>query len=234
MFPNLKPSDLRDYDGFYHASGFTRPVLAVTLAGKEEPVVVAEWGFLPPWAKDTSGVPQLNTRSEGMFESKMVQSSANKLRFGLLWIDGFYEPHHDHGQKQTSNYYIQMPNKEIFSLGIIYNDWTDKATGEITTTFSVLTCTPNFRMEWIHNRPADPGKYGPKDSRMPLIIPAESRDAWLNAGSIDEIKELVKPFADGVLVDHKVGIRVTAGKSNFNFPEVQDPAPEGPEQSSLF
>lgn len=228
--PRLAVNDHLDFEGFYHVSGFGRPQLPVTLRTSPNEVILGEWGFLPVWAKDRSGKPQLNTRSEDMFESKLFGTNAGKLRFGLLWIDGFFEPHYEPNQDKSVNYYIHMPEKKNFTLGVIYNEWVDKTSGEMVPTFSVLTCPPNERMRWVHNRPSSTKKTaGPEDERMPLIIDEKDHDRWLHASNICDTKQLLKPFPDGILLDFKSKLRPTAGRGDFNIPEVQEPALDPPD-----
>lgn len=59
---------------------------------------------------------------------------------------------------------------------------------------------------------------------MPLIIPPNSRDAWLDAEGKDQIREFMVPY-EGTLEAHKIGTRVTADRTgNTNRPEIQEPA----------
>lgn len=52
----------------------------------------------------------------------------------------------------------------------LWNDWTDKATGEIINTFSIVTTPGNPMMAKIHNNPKLEGP------RMPLILPDNYAD----------------------------------------------------------
>ena len=148
-----------------------------------------------------------------MFTKASYKPYIGKYR-GLLWIDGFYEPHKVAGQKETENFYVYKPNKEIFSLGIVYAPWVDKesGTGEIVNTFSIITVPANDMMAEIHN----------EKKRMPLIIDPADRERWLNAGSKEEIQSFFKPYQDGELAAHKIQMRVTAARGiDTNTPDAQ-------------
>ena len=92
----------------------------------------------------------LNPESESIFEKASYKKYNGKNR-GLLYVTGFYEPHKVKGQKETDNYFIYEPNNEIFTLGIVYSDFTDQDTGENYPTFSIITTAANPMLEEIHN-----------------------------------------------------------------------------------
>ena len=202
-----------DKDIYFHVSGFERPFLPVTLSGDTDTIKPARWKLLPFWVKTEADAAKyantLNAESESIFEKASYKNYIGKNR-GLLYVNGFYEPHTSPtGAKE--NYYIYTPSKEIFTLGIVYSDWTDQATGETYPTFSVITTPANPLLEKIHN----------EKKRMPLIIPTDKQDAWLHAQDREEITELMQPYA-GELDAHRV-YRVTAARGeDTNRPEIQD------------
>ena len=59
-------------------------------------------------------------------------------------------------------------------LAGLWNEWTDQETGEILNTFSIVTTRGNKMLSIIHNNPKLEGP------RMPLILPQELEDKWLN------------------------------------------------------
>lgn len=202
-----------DRDIFFHVSGFERPFLPVTLNSDQDKILGARWKLLPFWVKTEEEAAKyantLNAESESIFQKASYKSYIGKNR-GLLFVNGFYEPHTSKsGAKE--NYYIYIPTKEIFTLGIVYSDWTDQSTGEQYPTFSVITTPANELLEKIHN----------KKKRMPLIIPESDRDAWLHASVKEEITELMQPYT-GELDAHQV-YRVTAARGeDTNRPDIQD------------
>ncbi|HIY74825.1 MAG TPA: SOS response-associated peptidase [Candidatus Sphingobacterium stercorigallinarum] len=202
-----------DKDIYFHVSGFERPFLPVTLSGDIDTIKPARWKLLPFWVKTEADAAKyantLNAESESIFEKASYKNYIGKNR-GLLYVNGFYEPHSSPtGAKE--NYYIYTPSKEIFTLGIVYSDWTDQATGETYPTFSVITTPANPLLEKIHN----------EKKRMPLIIPPDNRDAWLHAQGKDEITELMQTYT-GELDAHRV-VRVTAARGeDTNRPDIQD------------
>lgn len=203
-----------DADSYYHVSGFTRPYLPVTLNVRQDEIEEAQWKLLPFWVKTEEEAKKyantLNAESESIFEKASYKNYITKYR-GLLWVDGFFEPHKNRVINTNENYYIYKPEKKIFSLGIVYSNWTNQETGEIIPTFSIITTKANPLLEDIHN----------EKKRMPLIIGESDRDAWLFASQKEDIQSLMQPYS-GILESHKV-VRVTADRTgDTDRPDIQD------------
>ncbi|WP_185212073.1 SOS response-associated peptidase [Sphingobacterium mizutaii] len=199
----------------FHISGFTRPYLPVTLNQDSDAVIEARWKLIPSWVKTETDAGKyantLNAEAESIFEKASYKNYIQNNR-GLLYVTGFYEPHKVAGKKDTENYFIYALKHEIISLGIVYSNFTDQETGETYPTFSVITTAANELLEEVHN----------EKKRMPLVIPEESRDAWLFAEGKEEIKQLMIPYPKE-LNAHQVH-RVTADRSgNTNRPDIQKP-----------
>jgi putative SOS response-associated peptidase YedK len=201
-------------DQYYHVSGFVRPFLPVTLNNNIDVIDEARWKLIPFWVKTEEAAKKyantLNAESETVFEKASYKPYILKNR-GLLYVNGFYEPHVVPGLKATENYYIYKPNKEIFTLGIVYAPFTDQETGETYNSFSILTTKANPLLEEVHNA----------KKRMPFVVPEYNREAWLNSTSKEEIQSLMKPY-EFELSTHRV-MRVTAARGiDLNTPEVQN------------
>ena len=207
----------------FHISGFTRPFLPVTLNDNSDAIVQARWKLIPGWIKTDTEASKyantLNAESESIFEKASYKNFILNNR-GLLYITGFYEPHKVSGRKESENYFIYHPKKEILTLGIVFSKFTDQDTAETYPTFSIITTAANPLLEEIHN----------EKKRMPLIIDERDRDAWLFAEGKDEIQNLMVPF-HGDLEAHQV-YRVTGARGEeTNRPNIQD---KWTGQTSLF
>lgn len=199
-----------DYQGpdIFHVSGFTRPYLPVTLNTEPEKVIAGRWKLIPFWVKDEERANKyantLNAEGESIFEKASYKPYIKKNR-GLLYVDGFYEPHKVAGVKETENYYLYLPEKEIFTLGVVWADFNGYPT------FSVITTEANPQLAEIHN----------EKKRMPFVVDAADREAWLGADDPVEIKQLIRPW-DGDFQAHRV-TRVTAIRgTDTNVPGIQE------------
>lgn len=207
---------VQDYYQCYVADAFAHPMMPVTLATNPAKIELAQWGLIPGWAKTIEQAKDISLKtllavSETIYEKPSFKNYIGKQRC-LIWVNGFYEWHwKDEKGKNKVPYFIYMPNHEPFSFGGVYSYWTHPDTGEVFTTFSIITTAANELMSQIHNI----------KKRMPLIIQPKDREKWLAAITEAEIKELMQPLPDGILQAHTISKLITARGVNNNVPEVQ-------------
>ena len=203
---------LYDQPEIFHVSGFTRPYLPVTLNSNVDEIIPARWKLIPYWVKSEADASKsantLNAIGEEIFDKASYKNVIGKYR-GLLYVNGFYEPHATGGKTNDQNFFVYMPDKSIFTLGVVYNIWKNEE-GKEYPTFSILTTEANDHMADIHNV----GK------RMPLIVPEDKRDAWLFADGRGEIEQLIIPFK-GDLASHRT-VEVTKMRGDTNYPSIQE------------
>ncbi|MFZ5429771.1 MAG: SOS response-associated peptidase [Bacteroidota bacterium] len=205
--------DKPDLPQYYFASGFDFPVLPlITGTG----INFSSWGLIPNWAKDHENAAQIRTKThnavgETVFEKPSFRKSIVSQRC-LLGINGFYEWRQFNKSKYP--YLVTVKSSEIFSLGCIYDLWTDRNTGELFHTFSVLTTPANPLMETIHNT----------KKRMPLIISRENEKSWISSGlSIQEVRELIRPYDEADMEAYTISMAVNQVRNNRNVPEIMKP-----------
>jgi putative SOS response-associated peptidase YedK len=212
---HLKGQDIviDDYEMFYHADGFTRPFLPVQLNQEPKRIQPARWKLLPYSVKNEEEAKKsantLNARGEEIFTKYSYKPYIKKYRC-LLWVDGFYEPHHP-TPKETQYYYVYRKDGAPFTLGCVYAPWVDQETKEGFNTFSIITTPPNNLLTKIHN----------EGQRMPLYIPEGLREAWLKAETIEEITSLIKTYPDGELTGHPVSKNITKRGFDSNIEDIQ-------------
>ncbi len=198
---------------YYHVSGFTYPDLPVITA--EQPFTVApmHWGLIPGWAADKAAANEiraktLNATCEGIFEKNSFKASITHHRC-LIFVDGFFEWQHA-GTKKIP-WYIYAANEKPMTFGGIYSRWTDKTTGEVLETCSIITTPANELMAQIHNT----------KKRMPLILDNAGCDLWLDTKATREaITDVMRPAPDNVLKAHKISGLITSRTKDSNVPEV--------------
>lgn len=205
QFPTAKV--IYDHPELFHVSGFVRPHLPVTLNDDPGTIIEARWKLIPFWVKDEAGATKyantLNAEGESIFEKASYKPYIGRQR-GLLYVYGFFEPHQVRGVKDTENYFLFLPEKEIFTLGIVWAEFAGYPT------FSVITTAANDQLQEIHN----------VKKRMPLVIGPADREAWLRASDPVEIQGLIRPW-DGEFQAHRVA-RVTAARGvDTNRPDIQ-------------
>lgn len=200
----------------YQASGFTHPKMLIYPDRESEPTV-ATWGLVPHWVKDSAGKVQiwnstLNARGESIFEKPSFRDSAKSKRC-LIYLDGFYESHHQGGK--TYPFFIRKKDNEPFPVAGLCSEWHDKENQIRLITFSIVTTVGNEMMARIHNNPKLEGP------RMPVILPDELADNWIDPSrSQKELNELLLPFPDDLLQAHTVN-RIAGKESKGNVPEAE-------------
>jgi putative SOS response-associated peptidase YedK len=153
----------------------TRDVAAIRDAGDGRELVVLRWGLVPFWAKDPSiGNRMINARAETVAEKPSYRAAFRHRRCVVL-ADGFYEWRREDGAKTP--YFISLASDEPFALAGLWENWTDKQTGESLQTTTLITTAANEFMRPLHHR-------------MPVILQAPAADEWL-AGS----EEMLEPAA---------------------------------------
>jgi putative SOS response-associated peptidase YedK len=175
------------------------------------------WGLIPYWAKDDGiGASTINARSESAATSPAFRD-ALKLRRCLIPADGFYE--WKKLPKLRQPYCFAMKDDSIFAFAGIWDRWKDPE-GKMVESCSILTGPPNALAATIHDR-------------MPVILPPENYDLWLDPGFKDtkEISAMLKPYDAAEMKAYPVSTRVNAVKNDD--PQCAEPLAAGGEQGTL-
>ncbi len=157
---------------------------------RERELVMLRWGLVPFWAKDPSiGNKMINARAETVAE-KPAYRAAYRHRRCIVLADGFYEWHKD-GDVKTP-YFISLASGEPFALAGLWENWTDKESGESLQTTTLITTAANDFMTPLHHR-------------MPVILESNTAGEWL-AGSTDLLDDVaaITPALQAWPVDRRV------------------------------
>ncbi len=120
------------------------------------------WGLVPSWAKEMKGPPLINARAEGI-ETKPSFRNAIRQRRCLIPADGFYEWT---GQgKKRHPYDFRLRGKKPFAFAGLWERWHDD--GEPIESCTIITTEPNELVKPFHDR-------------MPVILPRETWEQWLD------------------------------------------------------
>jgi len=176
--------------------------------------VMLRWGLIPFWAKDMAiGNTMINARAETVAEKPSFRQAFLKRRC-LIPADGFFEWEKlANGKKQP--WWIRMKDEEAFAMAGLWESWSPKVKPELTDegeshsqktvqSCTILTINANADMKSLHDR-------------MPVILPIEAWDAWLNPSTEKAaLQALLKPLEDGHLIRSAVSTIV-------NRPTVDSP-----------
>ena len=167
------------------------------------------WGLVPFWAKDVKiGYSLINAKAETIAEKPAFREAFKKRRC-IIPADGFYE-WQKLDAKQKQPYAILMRDRGVFGFAGVWEKWTDKASGEIVRSCTIITTEPNALCAPIHNR-------------MPVILDPKDYAAWLGEepATPAAIRALLKPFQPSRMEAFKIGPRI--GNVKYDEPSLIEP-----------
>jgi putative SOS response-associated peptidase YedK len=176
--------------------GYPAPILVRSDANGLD-ARLATFGLIPVWSKDrTFARRTYNARSETVAEKPSYRGAWRARRFCLVPMERFYEPCWETGK--AVKWSIHRKDQEPFAVAGIWENWTDRETGEIVTSFSMLTINGD-------GHPVMGRFHRPGDERRSLVVVAPSNwQRWLHA-TTEQAKELLLPMDAGEFTAGSVG-----------------------------
>jgi putative SOS response-associated peptidase YedK len=171
------------------------------------------WGLVPHWADDLSiGARMINARVEGILTKPAFRDVIRKRRC-LVPADGFFEWRSVAGKRQPL--YIRPEPRHLITFAGVYARWRSKDPANPITieSYSILTVPAAPLVRPVHDR-------------MPLVLAAEHRAAWLD-------RSLVEPDAiEGLIAAASAldGWALSPVSMRVNKPDHDDPACLDPPQ----
>ena len=144
------------------------------------------WGLVPSWAKDRKiGARLINARVETVADKPAFRRAFSARRC-LLPADGFYEWYSPEAatrvlgrstKAKKQPFFIHRSDGGLLVMAGIYEIWRDPAKGPADDeawlrTCSVITTEATDAVGHIHDR-------------MPMVVPRQSYDAWLDPALTD-------------------------------------------------
>jgi putative SOS response-associated peptidase YedK len=167
------------------------------------------WGLVPRWAKDPKGRPLINMRAETVREKPTWQRTLASKRC-IIPIDGFYEWQDQGKGNRKQPFYITSRDGEPLALAGLWATWRDEDGGQELWTCTILTTSANKLMRSVHHR-------------MPVILPPEAWDAWLDPDNkdVEQLTALLDPAPEELLALWPVDQAVSNPRNNR--PELPEP-----------
>ena len=163
----------------------TQQVLAVRAVrpGSREAMLL-RWGLVPSWSKGPdSRYSMINARAESVHE-RPAYRSAFRSRRCLIPAEGFYEWQNSKTGKQP--FLISITDHTPFAMAGLWETWQGPD-GSPLQTCTVIVTEANSAIRPVHDR-------------MPVILPPDSYDRWLDPDIQDPslLMPLLLPYpADG-------------------------------------
>ena len=157
-----------------HINGFAFPQTPVITDRAPEIITHYHWGLIPAWAKEESiRSYTLNAKIETLSEKPSFKNSVQKRC--LVLANGFYEWQWlDAAGNKKQKFLLGIPDGGLFAFAGIYSQWTDTDSGELLSTYSIVTTEAHGLMAEIHN----------SKKRMPVILDPALENDWLQGAPL--------------------------------------------------
>lgn len=209
---------------------------------------VVRWGLVPSWAKSPEvAVKMINARSESAHE-KPAFRRALAARRCLIPADGFYEWRtgveerelEERGRRKRTRkqpYFVTPADGSVLAMAGLFEFWRDPELPAAHPRAWWATCTVLTTAAETTDLAGYDGT-GPRSladihPRMPLMMPPDRWDAWLDPARTDPdaLGDLLAPPPPGRVRAYPVGTAVSDVRAND--PRLVEELP-APEEETLF
>lgn len=196
----------------YHLNGFTHPAMLIITQERNDLLIPAYWGIVPPhekpdqldkyYKKAVKFGGGLNARDEKLFNHFIYKHSILSKKC-LIPVSGFFEPHTHNKTKYP--FYIKNAKDQLLMLGGIYTRIDDQVT------FSIITKKASPLFEEIHNI----------KNRQPLILERSQWTKWLSLNDPAAVENLINiKFDDDLLETYPVKKALFSPKEDSNVSSI--------------
>ena len=165
------------------------------------------WGLIPHWAKTASlGSRMINARAETVAQRPAFRDAFRRRRC-LVLADGFYEWQRAGSVKKPMR--IVMESGEPFAFAGLWAMWRDSEGNRIPSC-TIITTEANDLLRPIHNR-------------MPVILPREMEELWLDRDVQDVavLENALTAYPSELMQTYQVSTLVNSARNSG--PQVVEP-----------
>lgn len=182
------------------------------------------WGLVPSWSRDASMAARcINAWAESVAEKPAFRDAFRQRRC-LVPASGFYEWRREPDGKTRTPFYFSPAEEggELVFAGL-WESW--RGGGEELRSFTIVTTEANRDVLPVHER-------------MPVILPAEAWELWLDLEErrTERLLPLLRPASPGVLRFWRVGAYVNNARNEGGkcLERANDAAGDAPRSGVLF
>jgi putative SOS response-associated peptidase YedK len=203
----------------------TNDVYVVLETGETRRLDLLRWGLVPSWAKDPAiGSKMINARAETLATKPAFKRLFMRKRC-IIPADGFFEwakvPH----QKKKQPMYIHRADGDRFAFAGLWEAWRDpeRPDDPPLRTCTIITGAANDAVAPVHDR-------------MPVMLPPERWDEWLDPQQqdLDLLGTFLVPAPASLITMHPVSTDVNrVANKDASLVERVAPPPEA-DQTTLL
>lgn len=191
-------------------------VIRATAQGRS--LAQMRWGLVPSWWQKTIKDIKLatfNARAETVTTRPFFRQAWKRNRC-LLPVSGYYE-WQTIGKEKQPGYFTRRDGNIVTTAGL-WDEWTDRETGEVLRSCTMIITQPNKFVSEVHDR-------------MPVILEKHQWDAWLSG---DAGTEILRPANDDVLQRAPVSKRINSSRTPGDDPSLIEPVDAEASQDALL
>jgi putative SOS response-associated peptidase YedK len=150
-------------------------------AEQRRELVVGQWNLIPWFAKERKlRFPTANARSEELAQKASYKHPWARGQRCIIPAECFFEPNWESGRHVP--WCFRRADGAPWGLAGLWNTWTDKETGEVVESYTMLTINADTHplMSRMH-RPDPKRSPDMQDKRSVVPIEQADADAWLHA-----------------------------------------------------
>lgn len=156
------------------------------------------WGLVPSWWSKTIKDVKLatfNARAETVQEKPFFKSAFRSKRC-IIPVSGYYE-WQAIGKEKQPWYFTRRDGGPIISVAGMWDEWTDRQTGQKLRSVAMIITEPNKFVAEVHDR-------------MPVLLKPDQFESWLTAKAG---KEALVPAPEDMLQKWPVSKRVNSSRA---------------------
>lgn len=188
------------------------------------------WGYVPSWARDPSAGPRpINARAETVTTSRLYRDAVRSRRC-VVPMDGFYEwqvlpPEGPGARPRKQPHLMTARSGGPFAVAAVRSSWRG-ADGAPLHTVALLTTAARGVAARVHDR-------------MPLVVPDDALDAWLDPDGRDPdaVAHLIGDLAGRpcglVAVPVSTRVNAVANDDEALTEPIGPPLPEGEDDDAV-
>ena len=167
------------------------PFIRTARSTSKRELVIGQWGLIPWFAK----MPKLtystnNARSEELGSKATFKHPWSQGKRCIIPAVSFDEPNWETGRNTW--WQFRRADGDLWGLAGLWNAWTDKTTGELVESYTMLTLNADACPVMSRMHKPDP-RLGPEEQDKRSVVPIELSDVdqWLH-GTIGEAQSLIR------------------------------------------
>ncbi|MCD8504460.1 MAG: SOS response-associated peptidase [Burkholderiaceae bacterium] len=168
--------------------GHMGPIVVRSHRNGRTAIGMAQFGLVPPWAKDTKiSRHTYNARLETAANKPSYRDAWRQAHWAIILADCFYEPCYETGK--AVRWLIEQESGEPMGIAGLWQRWHDRATNQILASFTMLTVNAD-------GHPILSRMHKPEDEkRTPVVLSPAVFDQWLtcqpeNAGDYLQLQNM--------------------------------------------